>query len=333
MVLKEDLVCPEITENPYHDRLLINAFPKQLQDNYRDEMQEHPLRAEIIATKLANNICNDMGFNFVNRMHEETGATVAEITNCYVMASEVFELGDIWQQITLLDNKILTAIQTEMLFQMRRTVRRATRWFIRHRNKALSIPEVIKFYRPTFENLAKNLNKYLVKEEVEELQRVESDLVKQGVPKKIAVRISQLSSLFPVMDIADITDIDGRPVDKVAHLYFKLGVSLDLHWFLDQITGQTVANHWQALARASFREELDWQQRSLSLVVLNCNCAKDKTDVETMIENWIETNDQPLSRWRQILTDFRIGQTHEFAKFSVALRELMLLSLNCDPAK
>ena len=69
MVLKDDLVCDEITKNPYHDRLLIEAFPKLLQESYIEQMQEHPLRAEIIATKLANNIGNDMGFNFVNRMY------------------------------------------------------------------------------------------------------------------------------------------------------------------------------------------------------------------------------------------------------------------------
>jgi len=333
MVLKEDLVCAEITDNPYHNRLLLEAFPPQLQDKYQDEMQLHPLRAEIIATKLANNIGNDMGFNFVNRMFEETGATVAEIANCYVMASEVFELSDIWQQITALDNKITTLIQTEMLFQMRRTVRRATRWFLRHRNKALSIAETIEFYRPTFENLSKNLNNLLVKDEVEQLKRVETDLVNTGVPKNIAIRISQLSSLFPVMDIADISSSDGRSIEQVANLYFKLGVRLDLHWFLDQITGQPVANHWQALARASFREELDWQQRSLAQVVLRCECDVEQPEVEELLEQWVETNSQPLDRWNQILTDFRIGQTHEFAKFSVALRELMLLSLNCDPAK
>ncbi|NQY62743.1 MAG: NAD-glutamate dehydrogenase [Alteromonadaceae bacterium] len=333
MVLKEDLVCPEITENPFHNRLLVEAFPKQLQDKYQAQMQEHPLRAEIIATKLANNIGNDMGFNFVNRMYEETGATVAEITNCYVMASEVFELSEVWQQITLLDNQISTSIQTEMLFQLRRTVRRATRWFLRHRNKALDIAQTIAFYQPTFKHLAENLNKLLVTVEVSQLKHVETDLVKTGVPKNIAVRISQLSSLFPVMDIADISHSDGRSLDLIADLYFRLGVRLDLHWFLDQITGQPVSNHWQALARASFREELDWQQRSLTQVVLRCDCDAEKTDIEAMLDTWIETNEQPLGRWNHILADFRMGKTHEFAKFSVALRELMLLSLNCDPTK
>ena len=135
------------------------------------------------------------------------------------------------------------------------------------------------------------------------------------------------------MDIADISHSDGRSLDLIADLYFRLGVRLDLHWFLDQITGQPVSNHWQALARASFREELDWQQRSLTQVVLRCDCDAEKTDIKAMLDTWIETNEQPLGRWNHILADFRMGKTHEFAKFSVALRELMLLSLNCDPTK
>ena len=326
MVLKEDLVCPQITNNSFHNRLLVSAFPQQVQEKYKEQMQQHPLRAEIIATKLANEIGNDMGFNFVHRMQEETGGTVAEVANCYTVASEVFDLADIWQQIASLDNKVTTVVQTEMLFQLRRTVRRATRWFLHHRNKALDIAQAIAFYRPTFEIMSNKLDSLMVVEEVEQLKRVEQDLIQAGVPSEISARISQLSTLFSVMDIAEITDIDGRSVEFVAGLYFKLGARLQLHWFLDQITRQPVANHWQALARASFREELDWQQRSLTAVILSMNATSE--DSQAMLDQWFEQGAQPLERWQNILVDFRTSQTHEFAKFSVALRELMLLSVH-----
>ena len=100
---------------------------------------------------------------------------------------------------------------------------------------------------------------------------------------------------------------------------------------MEQINQQSVTNHWQALARASFREELDWQQRSLTSVVLKNYKSEQSTD--TMLDLWFEQSSQPLERWQHILSDFRTSRTHEFAKFSVALRELMLLSLHCDPSK
>jgi glutamate dehydrogenase len=320
MVLKEDLVHPEVTDNSYYDQLLINAFPEQLHKKYQEQMQQHPLRAEIIATKLANKMGNDMGFNFVNRMQEETGATVTEIANSYTISCAIFELEEFWKKIEVLNNKISTSIQTEMLFQYRRTVRRVTRWFLRHRNKSLSIEQSIALYKPTFAILSKKLNSFLIESELEQLKRVENDLVVANVPKNIAVRISQLSTIFSALDIAEIADEDGRDVELVASLYFKLGVRLDLHWFLDQITRQPVGNHWQALARASFREELDWQQRSLTAVVLRCDCSATAKDLDDMLEAWVNTNAQPLDRWKNILADFKVGQTHEFAKFSVALR-------------
>jgi glutamate dehydrogenase len=42
----------------------------------------------------------------------------------------------------------------------------------------------------------------------------------------------------------------------------------------------------------------------------------------------METNEQSLHRWESILNEFKVGSVHEFAKFSVALRELSLLNLN-----
>ncbi|MBO9491386.1 NAD-glutamate dehydrogenase [Endozoicomonas sp. G2_1] len=331
MVLKEDLVCPEITDNPYHNRLLLNAFPQQLQKKYSDQMQDHPLRAEIIATRLANDIGNDMGFNFVHRMQEETGASVAEIANCYTIASEVFGLSDAWQVIEDLDNKISTAVQTEMLFQLRRNVRRATRWFLRHRNHSLSIEQTIEFYKPSFKVLNEKLESYLDKEEAAQLTHVEKDLVKAGVDKAIAKLIAQLSSVFSVLDIAELAQNHNKPLELVAELYFKLGVRLELHWFLDQITRQPVANHWQALARASFREDLDWQQRLLTAAVLTICPESENTDA--MLDVWFEECAQPLARWQHILADFRTSQTYEFAQFSVALRELALLSMHYEASK
>jgi len=217
-----------------------------------------------------------------------------------------------------------------MLFQYRRTVRRATRWFLRHRNKSLSIEQSISMFKPTFAIMTKKLNSFIIDSESAQLKRVEADLISADVPKNIAARISQLSTIFSVLDIAEIAQEDGRDVEIVASLYFKLGVRLELHWFLDQITRQPVGNHWQALARASFREELDWQQRSLTSVVLACDCGSKVQDLDEMLDAWVEANAQPLERWKHILADFKVGQTHEFAKFSVALRELMLLSLNCQ---
>ena len=329
MVLKESLVTDEITENPYYRQLLVKSFPRPLREKFNDAMNNHPLRKEIIATKLANNIVNDMGLNFMVRMNEETGANEAEIALCYSIASEIFQMRDTWLSISDLDNKIPSNVQTEMLYQLRRTVRRATRWFLRHRTKAQTIEQSIEAFAPTFADLSENLTKYIVKTESDRIESAREELTQSGVPVEIAQRIVSLSSLFSVMDLTQIAQNSNRKIDMVSHTYFKLGAQMGLHWFLDQITNQPVSNHWQALARASYREELDWQQRTLSEVVLN-SFEGDSSDVDGQIEQWMDSQDLLLQRWKQMLTEFKTSQSHDFAKFSVALRELMLLGHNCD---
>jgi glutamate dehydrogenase len=163
------------------------------------------------------------------------------------------------------------------------------------------------------------------------LQQKQSGLTEQGVPQEVAQYLAQLSTVFSAMDIAQVADAEKVPLAMIAEIYFKLGDKMDLHWFLEQITNQPVANHWQALARASYREELDWQQRALSAVVVrSCGkvCAADE-----VINSWLTEHEALLERWRLMLAEFKTTKSHEFAKFSVALRELMLLSHHCDPVK
>lgn len=328
MVLKEKFNIPSITDNPYHGKLLIEAFPKVLQDKFTQQMEQHPLRAEIIATKLTNGIINDMGMNFVFRIQEETGASVDEIANAYVIVKGIFGLESLWTEIETLDATISAQVQLTMLESMRRTLRRAARWYLRHGNKSLSIQEAIQCYESTYKDLFINIQNYLVADEYKQLENTLLTYTKAGVPDKIAYRVASLSNMFPCLDLAQVAEAEKRDIQLVANLYFKLGSKLEVHWFLEQINTQPVNNHWQALARASYREELDWQQRALTNVLLNSS--PNSNNAEEILQKWMENNQTLLDRWYHMMSEFKTSSTHEFAKFSVALRELMLLSINAN---
>ena len=120
----------------------------------------------------------------------------------------------------------------------------------------------------------------------------------------------------------------SHSIDVVGRLYYQLGSTLELHWFLEQINNQPVGNHWQALARASYREELDWQQRSIVATLL-AGSSKSK-DADAILDNWMQNNEALLKRWYHMMSEFKTSSSHDFAKFSVALRELMLLSMKSN---
>ncbi|MCH1919198.1 NAD-glutamate dehydrogenase [Shewanella sp. A3A] len=328
MLLKEQLVTPEVTDDPHLSQLLVDYFPKKLQKIYADKMSSHPLRGEIIATSLANQLVNEMGLNFIQRMQDETGASVAEAAVCYSMTREIFGLGDLVSNISKLGSSVPAVVQSEMLHQLRRNMRRACRWVLRNRNRSFNIEQTVSFFKPVFEVLRDNVHNYLVEDEWHGIDIDVKALEREGVPEDVANLVAKMSTLFCALDIAQIAEIEQKPVALVAETYYKLGAKVELHWFLEQITAQTAANHWQALARAAFREELDWQQRSLTSVVLrNCDGVCDSSAVLTQ---WIDSHQSLLERWFSMLADFKTSGVHEFAKFSVALRELNLLILHCE---
>ena len=328
MVLKEELCVDEITENPYYEKHLIHAFPPVLRKKYTKQMRQHPLRAEIIATKFTNEIVNDMGLNFVHRLMEETGASVCEVAHAFTVVKGIFDMDTLWRKVEKLDNIISADIQLDALDQMRRILRRSARWFLRHGEKSADIKGTIDKYRGAFTLISANLDQYFVDEELEELAAYTQRLEDNKVPSDIAYSIASLSNLFSVLDLAQIAEQEKRPVELAARLYFQLGSNLELHWFLSQINQQGVSNHWQALARASYREELDWQQRALTIVLLNH--APKSNDADNILNTWQNENAHKLERWHQMMTEFKTSENHEFAKFSVALRELMLLSISTN---
>jgi glutamate dehydrogenase len=328
MVMKDKFNIPTITNNPYYNRFLVNAFPPVLREKYQAQMQEHPLRGEIIATKLTNEMVNDMGLNFVYRLQEETGALVEQVAEAYTVVKGVFEMSSLWESVEDLDNKIDAQLQLKILDNMRRILRRTCRWYIRHGGKTKTIEKAISRYKPAFKSISENLGSLLVASEFEQVQNETKRLIEAKVPKDIANRIASLSNMFSSMDLAQIAEIEKRPVEVVARLYYQLGSKFELHWFLEQINQQSVSNHWQALARASYREELDWQQRSLTSVLLNIE--PEEKDADKILSDWCKANNEALDRWYHMMTEFKTADNHEFAKFSVALRELMLLSVKAN---
>ena len=323
MVLKEDLCKPEISSEPYYQEELVNYFPTALRKKYVSQMHNHPLKNEIIAMRLANEMVDYLGSNFVFRTNDETGASPTDVAICFTLSKEIFDMPKIWEQIEALDHTVSAEVKSQMFYQTQRMIRRCTRWFLRHRRKNLAIHEGIEHFKSGVASLQKYIKKALDKSEVETIQGGINDMVKAGVPVKLASQISYLSTLFSSLDIVEMSKLTDLNVSLVGEVYYKLGAKLELHWFLEQITMQPVDNHWQAFARSTFREDLDWQQRSLTVAVLHMS--SEGASAEERIIAWIIQNEDLLERWQQMVADFRSSARHEFAKFSVALRELLIL--------
>ncbi len=123
-------------------------FPPPLPDRYGQQMREHRLRREIVATAIANQLVERVGTTFAFRLTDEADASPVLLARGYAVAREVFEMRAFWDAVQQLDNQVDAQIQLEMLIEGRRLVERATRWLAEDQAGPLRIGETARRFEP-----------------------------------------------------------------------------------------------------------------------------------------------------------------------------------------
>src|SRR5262249_42608690 len=101
--------------DPVVRSVLTSYFPEPLQAAYASEMDEHPLRREIVTTVVVNDMVNRAGTTFLFRMSEETGASVPDISRAWLVAREVYDMAGFWARVEQLGGQISVAAQISLL--------------------------------------------------------------------------------------------------------------------------------------------------------------------------------------------------------------------------
>ena len=148
IALFEELLASTCPDDPYVAGELERYFPPPLRERFGDADRAHPLRREIIATAVINDLVNRAGTTFAFRLGEETGAAPADIARAFIVAREVFDLRGLWAEIEALDGQVPAATQIEMLLEARVLLERATRWLLRNRPRPLDIAATISRFAP-----------------------------------------------------------------------------------------------------------------------------------------------------------------------------------------
>ncbi|MDX1299138.1 MAG: NAD-glutamate dehydrogenase, partial [Pseudomonas sp.] len=322
--LKESLLKSLVPDDEYLAREMETAFPPLLAEKFGEPMRRHRLKREIVSTQIANDLVNHMGITFVQRLKESTGMSAANVAGAYVIVRDLFRLPHWWQQIEALDSKVSAELQLQLMDELIRLGRRATRWFLRNRRNDLDAARDVAHFAPRIEALVGCLDELLEGPAREQWLARFQGYVEAGVPEELARVVAGTSHLYTLLPIIEASDVTGQEPARVAAAYFSIGGSLELSWYLQQISSLPVENNWQALAREAFRDDLDWQQRAITVSVLQM--AEGPADIEERVGVWLDQHHRLVDRWKVMLGELRAATNTDYAMYAVANRELMDLA-------
>ncbi|MFC4158019.1 NAD-glutamate dehydrogenase [Chitinimonas lacunae] len=316
MVLYEQLLESPLPKSPEWDDTLANYFPQRMQEGFRAQLPSHPLRSEIVATVLTNEIVNRMGITFVFRVAEETNASQADTVRAWSLASRMMQIDMLWQQLEALDNRVDSSLQYELMLEVRKQLERITRWVLRLQMTVLDAESQLATLLGEMPTLLPRLADWL-KDRSEFSAEIER-LAQAGVEPALAARVVHLDATLALLDVARLARQHQLPVDEVALVHFRLEDALQLGWLREVIDGLPRDNRWQTLARMAFRDELYREHAALTERVLT---QEGGASVDERVNDWLAARAPALEHCGRMFEELRAA-TPDLAMLSAAMREI-----------
>ncbi|MET4588892.1 NAD-glutamate dehydrogenase [Arthrobacter sp. 754] len=314
------LRASDLADDPWFRGTLRAYFPKQLRERFDAELDTHPLRREIIATVVANDMINMGGITFAFRTMEETSATEAAVAKAFVALREIYELNTMVDELNGLPASFPTEHWSTVHLDIRRLLDRAVRWLLSQGGTSRSIAETVKEFKPLMDPMRARLLDYL---RGDDRERVAGWLEKARgweLPEDLALRWAELFESFVLLDIAKIGHARNEPVEEIAAVYYTVFNRFHIDSLLERITGLPRQDRWQALARAALRDDLYSTVSDMTTAVLESTPSDGSA--EDRLKDWETQNAEQLGRAKTMFDEVNSLESDDMASLSVALRLL-----------
>ena len=310
--ITEQLAAGPLPANATFDELILAYFPPQVRDAYRELILAHPLRTELVATLLSNQVVNRGGISMVHRLKEETSATISDICLAHFVAWKIYDLDPLWVAAQSFGPDVSAFSQLGLELEITKLGERATRWLLRNEPQPLDAADVIERYRPSILALQSRLA------EVDEVASSEATEVTE-----VTGRLASLGAQYGFLDLATVGRRTQQGLADVATTHRLLDEALGLAQLRDWVVGLPRDDHWQTLARGAFRDQFFAETAELTATVISS--LSQGASPSDHVDRWLSANVVATDRFRRTLSDIAATPDRELAHVSVALRALSQL--------
>lgn len=311
---KTDLLADDLADDPAYESALLEYFPPQIRDRFAPLIRRHPLRREITATALVNDMIDNAGPEYAYGLTEEFGTTATETIHAFHAATEIFGLRQIWQEIR--STPMPTAAADKLELETRQVLERASRWLLSAHSRLAGFRR----YHAPIRQLAETMPTWLPDTIATGIAVRAEDDSSHGAPLALAQRVRRLIHLYPLLDIIDSTEILGRAPTEVATLYFTVEHHLGIDRLLRALRAAETTDHWHGLARRTVRDDLYAALRDLTIDAFTTSSTAAGGAVD--IHAWHDSYHGRIEWARTVIDDILADGAADIATLSVAARQI-----------
>jgi glutamate dehydrogenase len=241
---------------------LLAAFPRAMQAKFRKAIEDHRLRGEIVATKLANRIVNRLGVLHPFELAEEEGAALRDIAAMFVVAERLFGLPAIWQAIETAP--ISEGARLALLDEVAVATRSQIADLLRVCRPGDGPGDLLARLQPGIAALDRQAKKLLKEEARAQSSRIAAKLEEAGAPPELAAKIVRIFELDGAVGLADLGQRRKIDETELTQAFTQLGQALGLDWAQAVAARIVAGDPWERLLIAGLAR--DFQQLRLEFL-------------------------------------------------------------------
>lgn len=313
MSIFKTLMETNLPDDPYFNEDLLIYFPPTMVKKFQNDIPQHPLHREIIATFATNSMVNRMGLTFFHQIVEDTGQNPAEVARAYAIARDAFGLRALWAEIETLDGVIPASSQHELFLEITAMVERVTLWLLRNVPQPINVTEAVQYFKNGVEEIASYLEQVMAPATRKTYDRKLERFLAIEVPEKTARKFAALETLSSACEILNIQkNCKKTKLRTIAETYYAIGNRLSLGFLRTAVRKTQADTYWQRLAQRNFLDGFYDQQMRLTQVVLG----------EGSLEKWLEVHAAKIQKHDIFMQELRALEYIDTAILMVASRRV-----------
>jgi glutamate dehydrogenase len=315
--IKQALVSSVMMDDPYLLTDVEHYFPQAVTGRLIDAVDGHPLRRELIATLLANDIVNSEGVVFMSRLVTQTGAEPVDVVRAYRIARDLTGAQERWANIEQIHAEVDGELWARLMRHTDRMVASVTRWYLANGNGG-SIGEIVESSRPVFEEMEAGALESEVAGWRDNRIAVMQELIAAGVSEDVARSHALLPILNYGPDVIEISQQSGQSASDTLHAFLQVGQAFGLDRMTDWARSKQIDDRWDRWALWTIEEELLMvRRRAVERAFMD---AEGRTGVDA-VDTFMASRASHVARLVRFMRQIDTTADVDIAQLMVAIRQ------------
>jgi glutamate dehydrogenase len=300
LALQAAIEASTVAADPLLRPVLHAAFPPAMQQRFGQAIDDHRLRLEIAATKMANRVVNRLGLVTPFELAEEEGAALAQVAAAYFAVDAIFKLESLFEAIEA------AAMPETARLALLAAAGAAARVHVADAMRAaggeIAPAAFAEKLAPGVARLESRLDSLLKQEARAGAAALRARLGVEGADDAIVsgiVRLYELDGAIGTASLAARIDADELAVTQA---YVRLGEALGLDWAKAAASRFVSSDPWERLLAAGLAR--DFEQLRLEFLA-----RADGADPQKAVDAWLKAQAARVDQFRGLVERARLAPT------------------------